>query len=284
MRSRGWLRATAGLVLLVYPASWRTRYGPELEEALDQHRVTPSTITDLAASAFHAHRHPELGPADSLPMPERLRSGLASMLFAAVVFALAWAEIVNVRVRNPRLWMFDGPNGGAEAVKAVALAGAVGLLAVMAAALVFLWSARLRRGRQRLHVAALLAGTALALAAFAGLLAAGAAAIDSTASGALWWPSLLGWAVVSTGTAVAVAHATPDPRVLRPCITLMRLGVGSMALAVAGSVVMGASLSLGAPAIGAPVPEIVLMAGAVAWAAAALRRVGVEGPGSQHVV
>ncbi len=283
MRSRGWLRATAGLVLLLYPASWRTRYRAELEEALDQHRVTPSTIADLAMSAIHAHRHPELGPVDSLAMAERLRSSLASMLLATVAFALAWAEVVNVRVRNPRIWMFDGPNGGAEAVKAVALAGAVGLLAVMAAALLFLWSARLRRGRQRLRVVALLAGTALALAAFAGLFAAGASAIDSTASGALWWPSLLGWAVVSTGTAVAVAHETPDPRVLRPCTTLVRLGVGSMALAVAGGVLLGAALSLEAPSIGAPVLPIMLMAGAVVWAAAALRRVGIERSGSQHV-
>ena len=64
MRSRGWLRATAGLAPLLYPASWRTRYGAELEEALDQHRVTPFTIVDLAVSASHAHRHPELGPVD----------------------------------------------------------------------------------------------------------------------------------------------------------------------------------------------------------------------------
>ncbi len=283
MRSRGWLRATAELVLFLYPASWRTRYGAELEEALGQHRVTASTIADLALSAIHAHRHPELGPVDSIAVAARLRSGLASMLLATVAFALAWAYIVNVRVRNPRLWMFDGPNGGAEAVKAVALAGAVGLLAVMAAALLFLWSAGPRPRRRRLHVVALLAGTALALAAFAGLLAAGAAAIDSTASGALWWPALLAWAVVSTGSAVAVAHATPDPRISRPCITLMRLGVGSMALAVAGSVGVSASLSLGAPAIGAPVLPIILLAGAVVWAAAALRRVAITRPGSQHV-
>jgi hypothetical protein len=278
MRSRGWLRATAGLVLLLYPASWRTRYGPELEEALDQHHVTPSTIVDLAASASHAHRHPELGPADSHASAQRLGSSLASMLLANVAFAVAWAEIVNVRVRNPRIWMFDGPNGGAEAVKAVALAGVVGLLAVMTAALLFLWSARLRPGRQRLHVVALLAGTSLALAAFVGLFAAGRAAIDSTASGALWWPSLLGWAVVSTGTAVAVARSTPDPRVLRPCTILVRLSVGSMALAVAGSVVVGASLALDAPAIGAPALAIMLMAGAMVWAAAALCRVGIGRP------
>ena len=283
MSSRGWLRTTAGLVLFLYPASWRTRYGAELEEALDQNRVTPSTIADLALSAIHAHRHPELGPVDSIAMAARLRLSLASMLLATVAFALAWAYIVNVRVRNPRLWMFDGPNGAAEAVKAVALAGAVGLLAVMAAALLFLWSSRLGRGPQRLHVVALLAGTALALAAFVGLFAAGAAATDSTASGALWWPALLAWAVVSTGSAVAVAHATPDPRILRPCITLMRLGVGSMALAAAGSVALGASLSLGAPAIGAPVLPIMVLAGAVVWAAAALRRAGVEGPGRQRV-
>ena len=283
MRSRGWLRATAGLVLLLYPASWRTRYGAELEEILEQHRVTPSTVADLAVSALRAHRHAELGPIESRPMAERLRSSLASLMVASVAFALAWAGVVTVRVRDPRVWMFDSPHGADEAVKGIALVGGVGLAAVMAAALLFLWSARLRRRRQRRDIVIPLGDTALALAASAGLFAAAAAALDSTASGALWWSALLGWILVSAGVGWAVARSVPDPSITRPCITLVRLGVGAMALAVAGSVFVGAALCLEAPAIGAPVLPILLMAGAVVLAAAALRRAGVPVPGSQRV-
>ncbi len=283
MRTRGWLRATCRLVLALYPGTWRARYGAELEEVLDQHRVTPSTVADLAASAIHAHRHPELGPAEALPMAARLHSTFGPVVLATGPFALAWAGVVTVRVRDPRVWMFDSPRGADEAVKVVALAGAVGLLAIMAAALLFLWSAGLRRQRQRRGVVVPLAVTALALAAFVGLLVAAASAVDSTGSGALWWPALLGWTLVSAGVAGAVAHATPDPSIVRPCIALVRLGVGAMALAVAGSVCVGAALYLEATAIGAPVIPIILMTGAVVWAAGALRRAGVQGPGSRRV-
>jgi hypothetical protein len=283
MSTRGWLRATCRFVLALYPSTWRARYGAELEDVLEQHRVTPSTVADLAVSALHAHRHPELGPMEALPMAVRLRSCLGPLLLATVAFALAWAEVVNVRVRNPRIWMILNPDGADEAVKAVALAGAVGLLAVMAAALLFLWSARLRGGRQRRGVVAPLAITAFAFVAFVGLFAAAAAAIDSEASGALWRVAVPSWAVVAVGVARAVAHASPDPGILRPCITLVRLGVGAMAFAVVGSVCVGAALSLEAPAIGAPILPIMLMAGAVVWAAAVLRRGGNERPGSQQV-
>lgn len=283
MRSRGSLRSACQLVLTLYPGAWRARYGAELEEVLDQHRVTPSTLADLAVSAIRAHRHPELGPAEALPMAGRLRSGLVPLLIASVAFAPAWAEVVNVRVRNPRVWILAIPGGADEGVKAIALAGAVGLLAVMAAALLLLWSARPRRQRQGGGVFAPLAITAVALAAWVGLFAAAAAAVDSTASGTLWWPALLGWATTAAGVAVAVARATPEPSIFRPCRALIRLGVGTMALAVAASVCVGAVLYLEDPAIGAPVLPITLMAGAVAWAASALRRVGVHGPGGQRV-
>ncbi len=61
MRSRGFLLATCRLVLALYPSIWRARYGAELEDVLEQHRVTPSTVADLAISALRAHRNLELG-------------------------------------------------------------------------------------------------------------------------------------------------------------------------------------------------------------------------------
>jgi hypothetical protein len=283
MRPGRSLRAACRLVLALYPHAWRARYSSEIEDVLEQHLVTPSTVVDLAVSALRAHRHPELGPMEVLPMAARVRSSIGPLLLATVAFVVGWAEVVDTRVRDPRAWMFADLRGADEALKAVALAGAIGLLAVMAAALLLLWSARLPRGQQRRGLVAPLAATALALAASVGLFAAAAAAIDSTASGALWWPAILGWAVVSPGVARGLAHASPGPGVLRPCTMLMRLGVGAMAFAVASSVFLGGTLSLEAPAVAAPALPIMLMAGAVLWAAAALRRAGDPRHGSQQV-
>jgi hypothetical protein len=50
----------ASVLLRVYPAAWRRRYGEELEDLLGKRQLTPSLALDLARGALHAHLHPEL--------------------------------------------------------------------------------------------------------------------------------------------------------------------------------------------------------------------------------
>lgn len=284
MRSRGVLRVMCRLVLGLYPGAWRARYGPEIEDVLDHHQLSASTVLDLTAGALDAHRHPELADTEALPMSARLRSSLRSALLVTVVFALAWAEVLNVRVRNPGIWIRAYPQGADLAIKFVGLAAAVGLAAIMTGALLFLASAHLRRGQPRRGVLVALAGMLPAFAAFVGLFAAAATAIDSNAGGSLWPVALLGWAVVSVGVARAVAHTSPNPGVFRPCVMLIRIGVSAMAFAVVGSVWLGVALSVEAPAIDYPILPVILMAVAGVWAAASLRRLGGEGQSQQRVV
>ena len=281
-RPRGLLRGISRLVLALYPAAWRARYGPELEEVLDHHRVTVSTVVDLTLSALDAHRHPELG-ATEVPSPwARLRSGLGSTLLATVLFAPAWALVLVVRVKNPGTWMHADLDGAWMALKFVALTGAAGLAAIMAGALL-LASARLRPG-QPWHVR--LAALALALIAcvsFAGLFAAAAVAIDSTASGAVWPVALPVWTIGVAGLVRALAGLSPEPRLIRVSSRLARLGACAMALAFVGSIWLSVALSLEAPAIGVPIIPMALMAAATAWAAGALRRTGSERPSRRQI-
>ncbi len=50
----------AGVLLRLYPAAWRRRYGEELEDLLGMQQLTFSLALDLARGALNAHLHPEL--------------------------------------------------------------------------------------------------------------------------------------------------------------------------------------------------------------------------------
>jgi hypothetical protein len=284
MRVHGVLRPTSRLVLSLYPSAWRVRYGAELEDVLDQHQVTVSTVLNLGVSALDAHRHPELGPADALPASAHLRSGLGSMLLASVAFALAWAAVLSVRWRSSDGYGADFP-AVRLAIRLVQAAGAVGLLAIMAGAFLFLASARLHQGQPRRGLLAPLAVALLACAAFVGLVrAAGIGSyIEPGPSGVLLLMALFGWAVGAACFARLVRHAAPDPTVPRLCVMLGRVGVVAMAFAVAASVWLGVAVSLEAPAMGAELLPIIPMAVAAAWAAAALRGSRSKSPNRLHV-
>jgi hypothetical protein len=93
----------------------------------------------------------------------------------------------------------------------------------------------------------------------------------------------LGWTIGVAGLVRALAGASPEPRLIRVCSRLARLGAGAMALSLAASVWLSVALSLGAPAIGVPLIPIALMAAATVWAAAATRLAGREGPSRQPI-
>jgi hypothetical protein len=50
----------ARILLNLYPATWRRRYGEELEELIGKRPLTVSLALDLARGALDAHLHPEL--------------------------------------------------------------------------------------------------------------------------------------------------------------------------------------------------------------------------------
>ena len=148
MKPGGLLRATCRLVLAAYPASWRARYGAELEDVLDQHRVSLSTVLDLVVRAFDAHRHPELGATERVDSG-RLRGSFVSLLLAGVVFGLAWVAVLSVRLRSSIGHADDLQNHAdiSRAISLVQVAGGISLLAILACA-ALVASATMRRGHR----------------------------------------------------------------------------------------------------------------------------------------
>lgn len=274
MKPRGFLRGTCGLVLAAYPASWRARYGAELEDALDQHRLTPSTVVDLAFGALDAHRHPELGAGEVVSSSGRLRSSFVSLLLASVGFALAWAAVLSVRLRSSIGHANDLENHGdiSRAISLVQVAGVVSLVAILAGA-VLVASATRRPGKQQ-GGQALTLGLGLAVSvAFAGLVRMAGAGMENLADGGqLLLLAVLVWAVGAACVVRMIGAQTLDPMFLQQGLRLGRIGLTSMAVALAGSVVLDVSVSLGAPSMGAEILPILPMAAAVAWAVAALHR------------
>jgi hypothetical protein len=88
-------------LLVLYPPSWRERYGEELAELLMAEPVTPAAILYVLAGALDAqlHRHLVATRVGSVPsVTARLRAAVLTSFWAVVGFvvaALAFAEAVN---------------------------------------------------------------------------------------------------------------------------------------------------------------------------------------------
>ncbi len=197
MKPGCFFRAACRLILAVYPASWRARYGAELDHVLDQHRLTLSTVVDLAIGAFDAHRHAELAPTEAVSSSGWLRSSFASLLLASVVFALAWAAVLSVRLRSTIGHANDLQNhlDIGRAIGLVQVAGARSLVAILAGA-VLVASATRRPGKLQGAIALTL-GLGLAVsAAFVGLVRMAGAGMENLSDGGqLLLLAVVVWAV-----------------------------------------------------------------------------------------
>jgi hypothetical protein len=278
MKPSGFLRATCGLVLVAYPASWRARYSVELEDVLDQHRLTLSTIVDLAMGAIDAHRHSELGATEMVSSSGRLRSSFVSLLLANLVFALAWAAVLSVRLRSSIGHVNDLQNHGdiSHAISLVQVGGAISLIAIVASAMLAA-SATRRRGQHGGDLALPLGVALVASAAFLLLARLAGFGMENLADGGqLVLLAVLVWALGAACLVRLIGAQAPDPTFLRRGLTLGRIGLIGMAVTLGGSVLLTVTVSLEAPSMGAEILPIFPMAVAVAWAAAAAHR--AKGP------
>jgi hypothetical protein len=273
MKCSGFIRSTCGLILAVYPASWRARYGAELDDALDQHRLTLSTVVDLALGAFDAQRHSELAISELTSSSGHLRSSFVSLLLAGVAFALAWAAVLSVRLRSSIGHANDLQNHAdiSRAITLVQVAGAISLVAILAGA-VLVASATRRRGQRgalalTLGMGLLTSGAFLVLAR-----TAGAGTENLAGGGQLLLLAVLVWAVGSACVVRMIGGQASDPTFLRRGLTIGRIGLIGMAVTLGGSVLLSVSVSLEAPSMGAEILPLIPMAVAVAWAAVAAHR------------
>ena len=213
MKRSGVLRATCGLILAAYPASWRARYGAELEDVLDQHRLTLSTVVDLAKGALDAHRHSELAGTEPHSISGRVRSSFVSLLVATVVFALSWVAVLSVRLRSSIGHANDLQNHAdiSRALTLVQVAGAISLVAILACA-VLVASATRRRGLRPGARALTLGPGLVAAAAFGGLVRLAGAGTENFADGGhVLLLAVLVWAVGAAGVVLMIGTQAPAP-------------------------------------------------------------------------
>jgi hypothetical protein len=85
------------LLLRLYPAAWRRRYGDEFAAVLEERPLGPFDVADVLLGALDAHLHrrglwTESGPRKGLVMTLRI-GGLAAVLFGLVwALGIAWAS------------------------------------------------------------------------------------------------------------------------------------------------------------------------------------------------
>jgi hypothetical protein len=274
MNHRSVLRAACSLLLALYPEAWRARYRDEVEDVLDQHRVTTSTVLDLAAGAVHAHRHPDLVAANQRSPATAPRSRVTSLTTASLLFAVGWAASLRIGYWTG-FWIHDQDNPLRIGVRLVYALGAASLLALTAATIA-LFLATTVRGRASGPGGSVrwlaLAGP---LTAAGGWLVATALAprVDASASWAMYWyVALVPWAVAM----VAMSRSSPDgsthSTAVHRALMLGRLGALGMAASLAAGIATTVGVALVAPQLGAPGLAVAMMAAAVAWAGAGRSR------------
>ena len=120
----------ARLLLRLYPAAWRARYGEEVAAVLAQHTVSMWTLFDVLVGACDAHLHPDLLPESLVSMSHRIRGGEIAVFCAFVLFCLAWLPLQQMRDPLP-VWE-STVRTHPEIRTALDVVNAAGLLALLA--------------------------------------------------------------------------------------------------------------------------------------------------------
>jgi hypothetical protein len=132
---------SARALLVLYPRRWRDRYGAEMRELLEQHRVSARTMLDLLFGAVDARLHPALLTPGELTVTRKIRTGQFIVSCAAALYALALLALQQIRDPFPA-WLrattlhpqLRAGLTGVQVTGALAvLAGAAGLLVLTAA-------------------------------------------------------------------------------------------------------------------------------------------------------
>ena len=256
-----------GQLLRLYPRAWRDRYGAEVAELLQHHRITLWTALDILLGALDAHVHPDLLPGRLTSMAHRIRTGEIAVFCAFVLFCLAWLPLTLVRDPLPVWKAATGTHPELlTLLDLLDFAGLIATLAVLVGGVPILASALVQAARMRrwrlllLFAAPLLAIVVLAVYVVLALPASGTR--QSGAPGAPLTPLavvvqislvLLLLAAVAGSTAAvaaAVAHSDLGAGLLR--FALLPAGVATIALAggLVASLTLTALIFAEAPQVG----------------------------------
>jgi hypothetical protein len=137
-------------LIILYPMTWRRRYGDEFEALLEQTPLTPRVLFDVAVAALDARLDPS-APMRRWPfMFERLRSSELAIFAGWIAFVVAGLGFYKMTENQD---LFAGGALGGLAYVAVMVGAVVALLAVLIAGVPIAWAivrstARTHRWRQ----------------------------------------------------------------------------------------------------------------------------------------
>jgi hypothetical protein len=122
-------RATHFLLRL-FPAEWRDRYGEEFAALLAQTGISMGTVFDVLLAAVDAHLHPHTNRRWPL-MIQRMRRSELTVFVCWVVLAIAAAGFAKMTEDPPLSTLRGGQLVVGLAYDAIALGGALGLVAIL---------------------------------------------------------------------------------------------------------------------------------------------------------
>jgi hypothetical protein len=264
------MRPMIALVLRLYPARWRARYGDEFAAVLEERPLGPFDVADVLLGALDAHLHLR-----GLGAASQHAKGFAMSLriggYAAIVSGLLWLYILAANAIN------NGAESGAPFIGLVLVVATVTTLAALVGLSAF---------QSRRHP--VLVWVAFAIPAFGavvGLLGMVAAVVggntDAEVIGGLsaWAISTLGLFTLLVGSALFALATWRAHALSRGAAAL--LGTGALLVLPA---LMGVTGGLIAPAIGYALLVVAILAFPAGWVGLGISalRVGPTSPAASQ--
>lgn len=231
------------LILRLYPSGWRERYGEEYAAVLEQHRLDPRTLLDVAYGALDARL------AGTIGRDARRHAALVVTMWALAAYLAAgvgFAKVVEYDDFTQAARHHVAIGLGSDLVRAGAALAALAAAAAAAIVLVAAVRARLFGPLGRAGLAALvLICMPIGLGEAAHSLPAGAHRPEDLALLGAWLLiSVLVAGVMLLNAGTVVRRVALAPRRLRQAIACAWLACGGIATTLAGILVWGIGLRL----------------------------------------
>ncbi len=243
------------MLLRLFPPEWRSRYGAEFRELLDQTGISAGVAFDVLVCAVDARLHPSTNMRMPL-MIERLRHHELVIFVCWVIVAVAgvgFAKLTEGPPLSPLFLDASIPNLAYDIVLVGALVSLVGLLVAgvpIATAIAMDAFRRRRWGQLALLATPVVAGLAWfgVTNAISGVAFRVDDDVPKTLMLGVWLGAgLLAVAVSCIALAVAARNSTVDARMYRRAINPARLTVAGMVGVTASLTLWGLTLFVGDP-------------------------------------
>ena len=254
-----------GLLLRLYPARWRARYGPEFAAVLDERPLGPFDVADVVLGAIDAHLHLR-----GLGVRPEHRKGFAMSLriggYAAIAGGALWFLLL----------IGNAINSGGDSFGPLLGFAAIGATATTLIALIGLSAFQARRHPVLTWLAFLIpaGGAIVVLAGWTAMAVLGDSDAEIVAGLSAWVISMIGLMTLLVGSAVFAIATWRTRSLSRAGSTL--LGIGAVMIVPA---LAGVSGNLGPEALGLALLAISILAFPAGWIALGVSAIRIDGSG-----